>query len=372
MSRLNQFLQGIKVVDLSRHLPGPLASLMLADMGADVIKVEPPHGEELRSIGPADESGQSVWFDAINAGKRGVRLNLKEQADQQKLLSLLKDADILLESFRPGVLDKLGLTVDVLEREAPQLIVCSLNGYGTKTPLVNEVGHDLNYLAMNGVLDGTGTEEQAVAPWPPLADCSAGLFGLSTVLGALVERQRTGKGCRVEVALADSVMPLMTFNLAELQLQEQGELEKAMPRAQALLNGGAANYRTYTTKDGHQVAMGGVEPKFWRNFCVAAGKEEWVERMADPFPQRDLQAEVAAFIGERTLDECNALFADVECCYNQVLNISEAVQTPHIQARELVVKNQQGQYQALYPAYVDDEAPQQRKAFEDIDIDSIL
>ncbi|MDX1694113.1 MAG: CoA transferase [Ketobacteraceae bacterium] len=358
MSRLNQFLQGIKVVDLSRHLPGPLASLSMAEMGAEVVKVEPPGGEEMRFIGPPGAEGRSAYFNAVNGNKSGIQLNLKDTGDRQRFLDLIRDADVLLESFRPDVMARLDLPVALLRERNPRLIICSLNGYGSNSPLVNAVGHDLNYLAMNGVLEGTGTEAQAVAPWPPLADCSAGLYGLSTVLAALVERSRTGKGCHIEVALADSVMPLMAFPLADLALTGKGT-----PRAQSLLNGGAARYRTYQTKDGHNIALGAVEPKFWNSFCVAAGRQEWIERISEPLPQTALQREVAEFFSSLTLNEANELLAGVDCCYNDVLPLDKAIETPHIRARQLVVEGPEGEYQALYPAYVDGEAPLPRKGF---------
>ena len=361
MSRLNQFLTGIKVVDLSRHLPGPLASLSLAEMGAEVIKVEPPNGEEMRFIGPQGNNKRSAYFDAVNGNKTGIRLNLKDTLDREKLLSILKDADVLLESFRPGVLAKLDLSVDYLRAEFPQLIICSLNGYGANSPLKSAVGHDLNYLAMNGVLEGTGTVEQAVAPWPPLADCAGGLYGLSTILAALVERQRSENGCHIEVALADSVMPLMAFPLADLGLSGS-----SIPRGEALLNGGAARYRTYLTKDKKTIALGGVEPKFWQNFCLAANNPQWIDRLSDPLPQEALQNELNAYFANHTLAECNEKFASVDCCYNESLNLADAVETPHMQSRQLVIETD-GEYQALYPAYVDGEAPLPRKGFVETD-----
>ena len=361
MSRISGFLSGIKVVDLSRHLPGPLASILLADMGAEVIKVEPPQGEEMRSIGPVGGNGTSVYFDAVNAGKTGVRLDLKDAHQRDTLLGLLQDADILFESFRPGVLDKLGLSVESLRARFPRLVICSLNGYGEHSPLKKDVGHDLNYLAMNGVLEGTGTVAETVAPWPPLADCAASLFGMSTVLAALLERERSGQGCHVEVALADSVMPLMTFSLAELGLTGKG-----IPRAQALLNGGAARYRTYQTADGFHIALGAVEPKFWQAFCEAADHPEWIARMDEALPQHDLQQEVARFFAGLTLAECNARFGGVDCCFNQVLPLQDAVNTPHLRTRKLVVQGSDGQYQALYPAYVDGEPPLRRTPFKEL------
>lgn len=362
MSRISQFLSGIKVVDLSRHLPGPLATLMLADMGAEIIKVEPPQGEEMRGIGPQGRNGTSVYFDGVNASKTGVRLDLKNPRQREKLLALLRDADILFESFRPGVLDKLELSVEFLRQKFPRLVICSLNGYGERSPLKNEVGHDLNYLAMNGVLAGTGTVNETVAPWPPLADCAASLFGMGTVLAALLERERSGAGCHVEVALADSVMPLMQFSLAELGLTGKG-----IPRGQALLNGGAARYRTYRTRDGFHVALGAVEPKFWQAFCLAADKPQWIARGDESLPQTDLQQEVADFFATRSLAECEQTFSGVDCCFNQVLELQDAVATPHMCSRQLVVKGPDGQYQALFPAYVDGQPPLPRALFRELD-----
>jgi len=249
-----------------------------------------------------------------------------------------------------------------LRETFPRLVICSLNGYGEQSPLKTEVGHDLNYLAMNGVLAGTGTVTETVAPWPPLADCAASLFGMGTVLAALLERERSGEGCHVEVALADSVMPLMAFSLAELGLTGAG-----IPRAKALLNGGAARYRTYQTRDGFHVALGAVEPKFWQNFCTAADHPEWIARMDEPLPQTRLQDDVAALFAGLTLAECHERFGAVDCCFNQVLELQDAVNTPHMRARELVVQSSQGDYQALYPAYVDGKPPSPRTPFQELD-----
>lgn len=357
MSRINQFLKGIKVVDLSRHLPGPLASLMMVDMGAEIIKVEPPAGEELRTIGPNGPNGHSGYFDAVNGGKLGIRLDLKSEQGKAALMELLQDADVLFESFRPGVLDRLGLSIAYLREQFPRLVICSLNGYGEQSPLQLEVGHDINYLAMNGVLEGTGTQGNPVAPWPPLADCSASLFGMSTVLAALLERQRSEQGCHIEVALADSVMPLMVFSLVEAQQNGAG-----MPRGAALLNGGAARYRTYQTKDNKIVALGAVEPKFWAAFCTAADHPEWIERMNDPLPQLELQRELECYFSGLNESECQQRFGEVDCCFNVVNNLADALRSEHMQARKLVFQRD-GVMQALYPAFVDGKPPIPRQNF---------
>ena len=357
MNRINQFLQGIKVVDLSRHLPGPLASLMMLDLGARVIKVEPPGGEELRFIGPEGPNGYSGYFDSVNSGKLGVQLNLKTAEGRAGLLEMLQDADVMFESFRPGVLERLGLSIPLLRQEFPRLVICSLNGYGEHSPLQQAVGHDINYLAMNGVLEGTGTAEHAVAPWPPLADCSASLFGMSAVLAALLERERSGRGAHIEVALADSVMPLMLFSLVEAQQNQQG-----MPRGRALLNGGAARYRTYKTADDQWLALGAVEPKFWQAFCLAADHPEWIERINDGLPQTELQRELEHYFAGLTMWECEQRFGQVDCCVNRVAPLAQALNSEHIQTRALV-SEQDGVMQALFPAYVDGIPPATRPPF---------
>ncbi len=359
MSRLNSFLDGYKVVDLSRHLPGPMLTLLMADMGAEVLKIEPPYGDELRSIGPRPEGrGTSLWFEAVNAGKQGLKLDMKSAQDLSTFHQLLMDCDVLVESFRPGTLDKLGLGIEQLRETYPRLVICSLNGYGENSPLRDASGHDINYLAANGVLSGTGTADQAVAPWPPIADCSAGLFGLSGVLGALLERERSGAGCHVEVALADAPMPLACFSLADLALGDA-----APGRAEALLNGGSAQYRTYQTSDGKLISLGALEPKFWHNFCHAAGHPEWIERSADPLPQEDLQQELCGFFAGQSLAQSNALFNDADCCYSEVLPLKTAVDGEHIASRRLVTANEDGSYTALFPAYVDRQPPAQRNPF---------
>lgn len=358
MRRLSEFLQGVKVVDLSRHLPGPLASMLMADMGANVIKVEPPSGDELRFLGPGSTNGNSIWFEAVNAGKTGITLDLKEDDGKSQLINLLETADVLLESFRPGVLDKLGFPIGWLRNRFPRLVICSLNGYGIESPLSDASGHDINYLAMNGLLAATGTAAQPVPPWPPIADCSAALFGQNAIVAALLARERDGHGCHIEVALADAPMPFMAFSLAELSLTGSNP-----SRERELLNGGSAQYRTYTTMDGKRIAFGGLEPKFWQNFCQAAERPEWLQRIQEPLPQHALMQDIEDLFSSMTLDECSQRFGEVDCCYAEVLELSEAVCTPHMRKKRLVIRGEDGLYQALFPAYVDGLPPSKRPPF---------
>ena len=195
-SRLQTFLSGTHVLDLSRHLPGPLATLLLADMGAQVTKIESPAGDEMRSIGPIGPHGRSLFFDAISAGKRSIRLDLKTDAGKSRLRELAAEADVLVESFRPGVMARLDLGAPALRTANPGLIYVAISGYGQVGPLRDVAGHDANYLAVNGILSATGTAERRSYMYPPMADCTASMFAVSSVLGALLARNADGLGAR--------------------------------------------------------------------------------------------------------------------------------------------------------------------------------
>jgi crotonobetainyl-CoA:carnitine CoA-transferase CaiB-like acyl-CoA transferase len=328
MSRLNQFLQGTRVLDLSRHLPGPLATLFLADMGAEVLKVEPPAGDELRDMGPRDAE-RPVYFEAVNAGKSTRRLDLKHPDARREFLELVATADVLIESFRPGVMARLGLAYDRLHARNPQLIYCSLNGFGVTGPLAEAAAHDINYLALAGALfhnDEGGT------PFfdPPVADCAGALFAALAIVGALHARARDGNGCHIDLALADAVMPLQVCHIAALAATG------VVPRpAEGLLNGGAACYQVYETADDRRISLGALEPKFWRAFCAAAGRPQWEAQHRAPLPQTRLIGEVAAMFRGLTLKQCEERFADADCCWAPVLDLAEAVQSPHVRARGL-------------------------------------
>lgn len=350
MSRLGRFLYGIRVLDLSRHLPGPLVTLLLADMGADVVKIEPPVGDELRSLGPKGSSGHSVYFDAVNAGKTTRRMDLRDAAAREEFLDYVRQSDVLLESFRPGVTARLGAGYETLKTINPKLVYCSLNGFGAAGPLAHMPAHDINYLALAGALG-----HNANAFDPPVADCAGALFAAIAILGALHARAADGKGCHIDIALGDAVMPLQLFQLAELALTG------VSPRPRSgLLNGGAACYRVYETVDGRRVSLGALEPKFWRAFCAAATRPEWDARHNDPLPQEALTAEVAAMFGALTQAQCNERFASADCCYAPVLDLAEAIESPYIRSRGIVHRTAGGTLQALFPAFVDGEPPPSR------------
>jgi len=357
MSRLNTFLRGVRVVDLTRYLPGPLATLLLADFGAEVIKVEPPAGDGLRALGPPLPDGRSAWHAAVNAGKSLAELDLRRPADRDTLIALIEEADVLLESFRPGVMRELGLDIDALRARNPRLICVSLSGYGAFGPLRDAAGHDNNYLGQAGLLAGVGpAPDVPTLIDPPIADCLGSMFALSSVLGALLARERDGQGCTIDIALADVAMPLQTFALSEL-----GSDAPAPRRAERLLNGGWACYGVYRTKDGREMALGAVEAKFWSRFCHAAGRSDWIARRADPLPQRALQREVGAFFAGLTLAELQRRFSGVDCCLSTVLTLEESVHSDYASSRRVVSKaSGRPGFDALFPAVVDGQPPARR------------
>ncbi len=346
-------LAGQRVVDLSRYLPGPLATLWLADFGAEVIKVEPPGGEAMRRLGPTDADGRGLWHAALNAGKRIVELDLAQASDIEALCALLAEADVLVESFRPGVLDRLGLAPATLRVRFPRLVIASLSGYGQDGPLRDAAGHDNNYLALSGFLAGVGpTPAQPTLVWPPLADSLGSLFGLSAILGALLARERDGargEGCHIDLALADVAPPLQVFALAEA-----GGVAPRAQRGEGLLAGGWACYGVYRAACGREFALGAVEPKFWTAFCQGAGHPEWIARQADPLPQTALRAEVCAWFAMHSGEDLMQRYAAIDCCLSPVLQLDEALASAHVQARGLVrpATGRQG-YDAAFPARVD-------------------
>lgn len=359
--RLAEFLTGIRVIDLSHYIPGPLASLSLADMGADVLKVEPPQGDGMQQLGPRDAQGRPLFYETINAGKSVLRVDLKSDEGRERLLALVADADVLIEGFRPGVMARLGIDYPALERVNPALVYCSISGYGANKSSVAKAGHDANYLAEIGVLDRNGSDRPVYFD-PPIADAVGGLYAALTILGALMGRVRSGRGCCIDLGLADVVMPLQMFQVADFGAN--GYVPK---RGQTYLNGGAAYYNVYATADGEHVVIGAVEPKFWRAFCEAARCPDWIARQGETIPQSALIADVAAFVGRLSADECDTRFGAADCCYSRVASLDEAMSSLHVTQRRLVRRDGDGALQALFPAWVNDEPPVTRARLKCID-----
>lgn len=316
-------------------------------MGAEILKIEPLSGDAMTQLGPRDAANRPLFYEALNAGKSVRRMDLKQKEAREEFLRLVADFDVLIEGFRPGVMDRLGLGYPVLREVNPGLIYCALSGYGATSPMARQAGHDANYLAASGVLHRNGADAPAFYD-PPLSDVTGSLFGVIAILGALRAREADGQGCAIDIGLADVTMPLQLF-----QVSAYGAIGMIPQRRQTYLNGGAAYYQVYATAEGRHVALGAAEPKFWRAFCAAAGRPDWIGREAEPLPQSALIADVAALIGTFTLAECGARFADPNCCVSPVLNLGEAIASPHHRARGLVRRSPEGALQALFPALID-------------------
>jgi alpha-methylacyl-CoA racemase len=330
-------LKGIKVLDLSRLLPGPLATLVLADLGADVDKVEDTSGGDyLRVMPPQAGSGRdgvdatSSIFLALNRNKRSVVIDLKKPKGKDALLRLARCYDVVLEQFRPGVLDRLGLSHATLLAENPRLVVCALTGYGQTGPLAQRAGHDLNYLARAGVLGMQGPEGgPPTLPGFQLADVSGGLYAVIGIMGALMERARTGKGSIVDVAMIETAMP---FAIAGFGQSFGGQAPKA--GAEPLV-GGIAPYQTYATKDGKAMSLAALEPKFWMAFSSGVGHAVDMSDLVPGLHQVALKDKLRGIFAEKTRAEWVQFARDRDCCLEPVLTAEEARADEHLVARKM-------------------------------------
>ena len=330
-------LAGVRVLDLSRLLPGGFCSLLLADLGADVLKVEDMGaGDYARWLEPrhegAEQSAAAAAFVALNRGKRSIRIDLKHEAGRRLLRELAGQHDVLLESFRPGVLDRLGVGHEVLRAENPRLVYCAITGYGQSGPLRGRSGHDLNYLARVGILALSGDREGPPAqPAAPIADIGGGaLFATIGILAALVERERSGEGQFVDTAMADGALSWLSMfaaaGLCDGRPRRRGELDLA---------GRLACYRPYACKDGY-VSLGAVEHKFWAAFCRGVGREDLVDRHLDEVGS-PTHAELERIFLERTRAEWEEFAGRHDCCLEPVLELDEALASAQVRERGMVV-----------------------------------
>jgi crotonobetainyl-CoA:carnitine CoA-transferase CaiB-like acyl-CoA transferase len=324
-----QPLAGLLVLDFSTLLPGPLASLMLAGAGAEVIKVERPGGEDMRRFPPVVD-GESAVFALLNRGKKNLTLDLKTEADRAKLTPLLARADILLEQFRPGVMARLGLGYEALRAINPRLIYCSISGYGQSGPRADEAGHDINYIGNTGLLDlQPGPVQAPVVPPMLAADIAGGSFpAVINILLALRAREQNGQGCHIDIAMTDAMFTFAWYALA------LGEAGGHFPKPGELsLVGGSPRYQLYATKDGKLVACGAIEQKFWLAFTAAIGLPgEFIDDRRTPSATRDA---VAARIATRSAEEWRPILAAADCCATILVSLQEAMQDRHFVERGL-------------------------------------
>ena len=355
-------LEGFRVLDLSQYLPGPYAGQILADLGAEVVKVEPLAGDPMREFGPRDGDGVSAFYKLINAGKTVVRLDLKAEVGRDALTGLVRRADALVESFRPGALAKRGFGPEALKALNPRLVHCALSGYGQTGPARLKAGHDINHMAHSGGLETSGTAARPVNAHPPTADFASGVQAALAVLAALFKRERGG-GAFIDVSLSETVLAWQPLFLTAALRGEQ-----APTRGAALLNGGAACYQIYETKDGRFVTLGALEAAFWASFCEAVGRQDWIGRQWEPLPQDGLTGEVAALFRERPLAAWEVALGDVDCCFQPVLEPAEVIADPQIRARGLLRQSAGPDplVEVLFPALIDGVRPRARPAVQEL------
>ena len=322
-------LDDIKVLDFSFHLPGPLATLILAEAGASVVKVERPDtGDELRLFPPALD-GESLGFTMLNRGKSSVALDLKSPDAVARLAPLIREADVVVEQFRPGVMDRLGLGYEALRALNPRLIYCSITGYGQTGPDRSKTGHDLNYCAESGLLSLAGDADGTpVVPPTTVADIAGGSYpAVMSILMALRKRDRFGEGAHLDISMSANLFPLQYWAIAEMEATG-----RAPGPAASLLSGGSPRYTLYSALDGRFIAAAPLENRFWEIFCnridLPIGLREDTH---DPSATR---AAIQELIGRKTSQEWRSILAD-DCCCSVVATMDEALANPHFRAAGL-------------------------------------
>ena len=325
---MTQPLEGLRIVDFSTLLPGPLASLMLAEAGAEVIRIERPEsGDPMRHM-PPRRGGESLPHALLNAGKKSIALDLKDPAAPGRLMPLIARADVLIEQFRPGVMDRLGLGYEALRKVNPRLIYCSISGYGQNGPKCNLAGHDINYVAEAGILSlSTGPGARPTMPFAQIADVGGGsLPAVLNILLALQMRERTGQGTHLDIAMAEGALGFGFLAHAGALAGGQG-----LENGGGMLSGGLARYNLYSTEDGRILALGALEEKFWKRFCALIELPEALRSLkAD---QQAARAEVARRIRARPAAEWARIFEAADCCVSIAKSPEEALNDRHFAAR---------------------------------------
>ncbi|QSW99897.1 CaiB/BaiF CoA transferase family protein [Haloterrigena alkaliphila] len=331
-------LDGTRVLDCSRLLPGPYATQLLADCGAEVVKVEDTDaGDYARAMPPYTSRDVGAIFDAVNRGKRSVSIDLKRESGREAFYRLVETADVVLEGFRPGVVDRLEIDYETLTEYNEELVYCSLSGYGQDGPWADRAGHDLNYVALAGLLDMTrdAPDEKPQVPGYPIGDMAGGLFTAFAIVGALLSRELGNTGGEyVDVAMADVVA---SFSQSVAHQAFTGEPDEPRPGATSL-TGALPWYDCYETADEKWVTLAALEPQFWRAFCEAVDREDLVDEhgTADPDVRAALEAELRDLFRERTREEWEAALAGVDAAFAGVYAPAEAVDHPQFRARELL------------------------------------
>ena len=330
-------LEGMRVLDLTRLLPGPFCTLLLADMGADVIKVEDTDaGDYLRFTPPLSSSGMSIHFHTLNRNKRSIAIDLKRREGRELLLELATWADVLIEQFRPGVMERLELGYETIKEVNPSIIYCSLTGYGQDGPYRDVAGHDINYLGYAGVLDSTGAAEgPPVICGVQIADLGAGgMFSALSILTAYIYMMKTGEGQHLDVSMMDGSISWLTVNTGELFMTGKGP-----ERGTQVLQGAFPCYNVYEAGDGY-MAVGALENKFWLRLCEILGRPEYGPEQFNTEKTGEMFAWLKGKFKEKTRAEWMEVFAGEDACVSPVLSVTEMASDPQVLHRKMVVEVQ--------------------------------
>ncbi|WP_202635142.1 CaiB/BaiF CoA transferase family protein [Rugosibacter aromaticivorans] len=345
-------LAGLRVLDLTRLLPGPMATLHLADQGAEVIKIEDTGlGDYARTMGPgaaqaSAEGKDSPFFRMLNRNKKSLRLDLKQPAGVQVFLRLAAEADVIFESFRPGVVDRLGIGYEAVRAINPRIVYCAITGYGQTGPWAHYAGHDINFIAMSGLLDQIGTPGSAPAmPDFQIGDLLGGcLTSLVGVLTAVMGAKATGRGSHVDVAMADAILAHSVFPLLATQTPDG-----LAPRGEGEMTGASPGYAVYPTADDRYLAVGAIESKFWQTLCTALGLPELATTdMTNAAEMKHAREALAMVIKTQPLAYWKKTLVPLDCCVTPVLRLDEAVNHPQFIARQIIV-NETGLTQCAPP-----------------------
>lgn len=354
-------LAGVRVLDFSTLLPGPMATLFMAEAGAEVVKIERPgKGDEMRSYIPR-WGGDSTNFHLLNRGKKSIALDLKSPQERERLRPLIETADVVVEQFRPGVMARLGLGYDDVAAIKPDIIYCSITGYGQSGPRMLQAGHDLNYQGDTGLLAlSHGTADSPVIPPMLAADIAGGAYpALINILLALRQRDRTGEGAYLDIAMTDNLFPFLYW------AQGEGQSTGKWPgNGDSLVTGGTPRYRLYPTSDGRMAAVAAIEQKFWEAFCEAIELEPDLRR--DDHDPAATIAGVAKTIRARPASEWAAVFEKADCCCSIVRSLKEARQDPHFIARGAFSSEVEGPDGRRMPALPTPVAPIFRAGLHDV------
>ncbi len=328
-----QPFHGLKVLDFTTLLPGPFATMYLADWGADVLRVEAPDREDMSRTMPPFAQGVSTTHAFLNRSKKSVVLDLKDKKAQEKIASLVQEYDVVVEQFRPGVMARLGLDYESLRAVNPRVIYLSLTGYGQTGPYANRAGHDINYAALSGLSAMTGTEAAGpVLHGNPVCDLAGSFHALFGLLTALYHREKTGEGQAVDVSITDSSLMLSSL-WAQMALAAQ-----QYPTWESTALNGGSFYGYYKTSDHKYISVGGLEPKFLKGFLEAIGRLDLLTlKMNQHDAMKTMRIEIQASIAQKTLEEWTHLFANLDVCVEPVLSLDQVIRHPQFAARHMFV-----------------------------------